>query len=339
MDNATEVAIATAELYKRIQLFRLICDLTITRNKIKENQITCGSAGDGFLTRLGTGVSNSFKSTRLKTLVPQEQQIQERIRQFMASNQKVSDAPLPTAAEITKRCDNLFGNTSDDGLAKILFCLNVLSDAEYPYVYADDGLANLSGAVWGNRETIGNIKTGFRSVYTDIAKQPLSSTQKWILGGTAALALLTPFLAPVAFGGASAAAITGGLAGIGGTMVGGIGILAVAEMTLDGIAIATTYGALDASNKAKVRNAFRQMDLDAVAWGLARDAYMLQVAKRLDSESDYKERINKVLQMIQDLKSDTDYVLYVEREDVEKNKRKINLFHNFDTQLAKIVCV
>lgn len=326
----------TTELFKKMQLYRLTYDLTVTQKKIQENKMSAISSSDGFFARLGAGVSNSIKNSRLNNLVPQEQQIRERIQQYHAANPSLFS---PTDEELGKLWTAIWDGGKNSELLKIMFCLSVALDTEYSYVYSDDSLTALSVTIWGNPTTMSNIKSEYRSVYMEIAKQPLSTTQKWVLGGTAALVLLTPFLAPVAFGGASAAAITGGLAGVGSTMVGGIGILAVAEMALDGIAIAATYGALDASNKAKVRGAFRQMDYNASAEMLAIKAYTLQVAKRLDSEDDYKERINGVLQMIQDLKSDIDYVLYVERDNLEENKRKINLFHNFDTKLAKIVSV
>lgn len=122
-------------------------------------------------------------------------------------------------------------------------------------------------------------------------------------------------------------------------MVGGIGAFAVAEMALDGLTIAATYGLLDASNKAQVRGEFRKMDLDATADMLAIKAYSLSVAKRLDVADTFKGRIDSILGMIQDLKGDTDYALYVEKENVAENKQKIQLFHRFDAKLAEIVGV
>ena len=43
--------------------------------------------------------------------------------------------------------------------------------------------------------------------------------------------------------------------------------------------------------------------------------------------------------MISDLKSDTDYVLLVEGQNVVENKKKINVFHNLDSKLGKMLCV
>lgn len=72
---------------------------------------------------------------------------------------------------------------------------------------------------------------------------------------------------------------------------------------------------------------------------LAIKAYSLSVAKRLDVADTFKGRIDSILGMIQDLKGDTDYALYVEKENVAENKQKIQLFHRFDTKLAEIVGV
>ena len=326
----------TTELFRRIQLYRLTYDLDVVQKKINENKMSAVSAADGFFTRLGAGVMNNVKSQRLKKLVALEQVIQKQIATFRGAYPAVVSL---SDNEIKEIAVEIWSNSNQDMLLKTLFSLTVVLDTEYDYEYADDGLAALSIPLWGNPETMNKIKSEYRSVYTDIAKKPFSTAQKWMMGGIAALVLLTPVLAPVALSGASASAITGGLAGIGGTMVGGIGVFAVAEMALDGLAIAATYGVLDASNKAKVRNEFRNMDFNASAEMLAMKAYSLSVAKRLDGSEDFKERVNNILQMIQDLKGDTDYVLYVEKQNIAENKKKIQLFHNFDVKLAQIVGV
>ena len=42
--------------------------------------------------------------------------------------------------------------------------------------------------------------------------------------------------------------------------------------------------------------------------------------------------------MINDLKSDTDYMLLVENQNIDENKKKIQVFHNLDLKLTKILC-
>ena len=326
----------TTELFRRIQLYRLTYDLEVAQQKICKNRMSATSSADGFFTRLGAGVTNTVKNQRLKNLIPQEQAIRERITAFHMSYPDITAA---SDAEIKSAGTAIWSGSNQDTLLKTLFCLSVVQDIEYTYEYADDGLTALSIALWNDPEAMKKIKAEYRSVYVDIAKKPFTTTQKWMLGGVAALVLLTPVLAPVALSGASAAAISGGLAGLGGSMVGGIGVFAVAEMALDGLAIAATYGVLDASNKAKVRDEFRKMDFNTTATMLATKAYGLSVAKRLDVADTFKERINSVLGLIEDLKGDTDYVLYVEKQRIDDNKKKIQLFHNFDAKLAEIVGV
>ena len=304
--------------------------------KINENELSATSSADGFFTRMRTNTANAVRNQHLKKLLPQKQAIHERLAAFHSAHPETTRS---SDSEIGSISAAIWSDSNPDLLLKTLFCLSVVLDPEYTYEYADHGLTALSMALWNAPDAMKKIKAEYRSIYLDIAKKPFSATQKWMLGGVAALVLLTPVLAPVALGGASATAITGGLASLGGSMVGGIGAFAVAEMALDGLTIAATYGLLDASNKAQVRGEFRKMDLDATADMLAIKAYSLSVAKRLDVADTFKGRIDSILGMIQDLKGDTDYALYVEKENVAENKQKIQLFHRFDTKLAEIVGV
>ena len=80
------------------------------------------------------------------------------------------------------------------------------------------------------------------------------------------------------------------------------------------------------------------MNYNDAAKMLAIKCYIMSVAKQTMPENVFKEKTNELLQMIQDLKSDTDYVLLVEKQNIEENKKKIKVFHNLDEKLAKIFC-
>ena len=81
------------------------------------------------------------------------------------------------------------------------------------------------------------------------------------------------------------------------------------------------------------------MNYNNAAQMLAIKCYIMHVAKQTMPASIFKEKTSELLQMISDLKSDTDYVLLVEGQNVVENKKKINVFHNLDNKLAKILCV
>ena len=65
---------------------------------------------------------------------------------------------------------------------------------------------------------------------------------------------------------------------------------------------------------------------------------MMYIAKQTMPQNIFKEKTSELLQMLQDLKSDTDYVLLVEKQNIEENKKKIHVFHNLDKKLAEMLC-
>ena len=144
-------------------------------------------------------------------------------------------------------------------------------------------------------------------------------------------------------GNVSAAGITGGLAGLGssiglgGTIVEGVGMIAIAELLLDSAIVGFAYKSMDMYNRNIVKKSFREMDYNRAAHMLAIKCYLMKRAKSIMPSNLYKEKISELLQMIQDLKSDTDYLLFVERELPEVNKNKIRVFHNMDKKLMEML--
>lgn len=216
-------------------------------------------------------------------------------------------------------------------------------DGEYSYHYDNESLKYVSNILWNQTDVLHNIKNNLENIYKDLAKQPLNNGQKLILGGTAALVLLYSFVPELALAG-PAPAITSGLkgfgaaVGLGGTMIKGVGLIAMAELLLDGAIIGFTYAMLDMHNKKMVQKSFREMNYNHAAKMLAIRCYIMSVAKQNMPINVFKEKTSELLQMLQDLKSDTDYVLLVEKQNIEENKKKIQVFHNLDIKLAKILC-
>ena len=54
------------------------------------------------------------------------------------------------------------------------------------------------------------------------------------------------------------------------------------------------------------------------------------------SKEDFKEYLSELLEAIDTLKSDTEYMLYVENKDINTNKDKIDIFYKWNKRLNKI---
>ena len=325
------------DLFKSMQLLRLQNDMKLVNEKLEKNRSTPVSSSDNIFKRFFDSRKNDIKDYKSFNLSKTKDAIQSEIDKFM-NNVNGTSVTLYKEMEISRIAADIF---SDDEyfLEKTMFSISLIFDGEYNYEYESEGLAYLSRLLWSDSEKLGSIKKNVEGYYKDLAKQPLSTEQKFVLGGVAALTLFTVTVPALAIGGLSAAGITSTLAGLGGTMVEGVGFIALAELLLDGAIIGFTYALMDKHNKNKVKEAFREMSYNDAAQMLAIKCYIMHVAKQTMPKSVFKEKTSELLEMISDLKSDTDYVLLVEGENVAENKKKINVFHNLDNKLGKMLCV
>ena len=333
-----------ANLFKSMQLYRLENDLRLVNARLEKNRAVEVSTDDGFFKRFWTGAVNEYKDYRTGNLSKVKDSIVAEHRRFLTA---VNDTgtTLYKEKEISRIIDDVF---SDDkyGIERTMFSISLAFDTEYHYEYEDDGLEYISRILWADELKLSTIKNGVEDIYVDLARQPLSRTQRLVLGSVAALSLFVMTVPALTIGGGLAApGITSGLAtfgtafGIGGSMVEGVELILLAEMVLNGAIIGFTYKMLDAQRKSDVKQQFRSVGFSNAAQMLAVKCYIMQVAKYNMPRAMFKEKTSELLEMISDLKSDTDYVLFVEGENREENKKKINVFHNFDDKLCKILGV
>ena len=325
------------DLFKSMQLLRLQNDMKLVNEKLEKNRSTPVRSDDNFVKRFFDSRKNDIKDYKSFNLSKTKDAIQSEIDKFM-NNVNGTSITLYKETEISRIAADIFSN-DEYFLEKTMFSISLIFDGEYNYEYESEGLAYLSRLLWSDSEKLGIIKKNVEGYYKDLAKQPLSTEQKFVLGGVAALTLFTVTVPALAIGGLSAAGITSTLAGLGGTMVEGVGFIALAEFLLDGAIIGFTYALMEKHEKNKVKAAFREMRYNDAAQMLAIKCYIMNVAKQTMPKSVFKEKTSELLEMISDLKSDTDYVLLVEGENVAENKKKINVFHNLDNKLEKMLCV
>ena len=325
------------DLFKSLQLLRLYHELKSVNEELEKNRSTPVRSSDNIFKRAFNSINNERKDYKSFNLSKTQAAIQREIDKFM-NNVNGTSVTLYKEMEISRIAADVFAD-DEYSLEKTMFSISLIFDGEYSYEYESEGLAYLSRLLWNDSEKLWNIKKRIEGHYKDLAKQPLSAEQKFVLGGVAALTLFTVTVPALAIGGLSAAGITSTLVGLGGTMVEGVGFIALAELLLDGAIIGFTYALMDKHNKHKVKEAFREMSYNDAAQMLAIKCYIMQVAKQTMPKSVFKEKTSELLEMISDLKSDTDYVLLVEGANVAENKKKINVFHNLDNKLGKMLCV
>ena len=334
-----EIDTKHTRLFKSLQYLRLKYSLYLLNEDLKKNQPIAADSNSGRIGRLFLEPKNNLRSTKTNKLLALRSSINSEIGRLLKDS---TEMPYDQN-EINQIIREVFQNDTYS-LEKSLFSAGIVLDGEYNYEYEKETLDYISALLWNNNYQLSYIKNSIEHTYKDLAKQPLSIKQKWLLGGTAAAVLFTIAIPGLNLAGLSASGITSGLAGfgtalgLGGTMLEGIELMFLFELLVDSAIIGFTYAMLDEYNKNIVKNSFRKMDYNDAAKMLAIKCYIMSVAKQTMPENIFKEKTSELLQMIQDLKSDTDYVLLVEKQNIEENKKKIKVFHNLDEKLAKIFC-
>lgn len=204
-----------------------------------------------------------------------------------------------TAEEELKR---LFENDKY-GLAKLVFAASIILDNEYKYEYFEEGLNEASGILYGDQDTLSKIQKQLEENYRAVSLNSFTDLEKVSLIGVTSLAII---LAPV---------------------------FALA---------ATTVGAIAAhdilkKNKEKFKEEFKNSSSESNAFYLALQLTYIQRIRKDVSNDEFKDELDSILKHIEELKSDLDYYLFVERENIDSNKNKMKAFNAFDKRLIKVL--
>lgn len=195
------------------------------------------------------------------------------------------------------------------GLAKLVFAASIILDDEYKYEYVEEGLQEVSLALFDKKETLSEIKKQLEENYNAIGSKSLQTTEaNVLLAVTAAwFGILLPF-APL-----------------------------VAAVPLAVVAV-TQHDILE-GNKDMIKEEFKKSSSEKNAFYLALQCtYIQRIKKSLAlKEDEFKEELDSILKNVNELKADLDYYLFVENEAKKENIEKSKSFHKFDERLIKVL--
>ena len=227
--------------------------------------------------------------------------INKSLEEFDKKHEKVM-----SKEEAEELANRLFENDKY-GLAKLMFAVTVILDDEYKYEYVDEGLKGASEFLYGDEGTLPEIKHQLDDNFKAISsKSFLSSVDDKTVGISAAGFVASLILVP---------------------------IVALAGAAVVG---AVAYDAIK-KNEKKIKEEFKKSSSDVDALYLAIQCTYIQRIKKTLSEDEFKEELDSILKHINELKSDLDYYLFVEKESVKENRMKSKSFHEFDNRLIKIL--
>ena len=189
------------------------------------------------------------------------------------------------------------------GLAKLAFGASIILDSEYEYEYLEEGLNEVSVILYGEEDTLLLIKKQLEENYRAVSLNAFSNLDKAALAGVAGLAII---LAPV---------------------------LALASATVGVIA---AHEIIE-KNKERFKEEFKKSTSEANAFYLALQLTYIQRIRKSIPLDEFKDELDSILKNVEELKSDLDYYLFVERENAANNKEKVHNFNSFDKRLMKVL--
>ncbi len=311
----------------RLETAKRLNDLNIEKSKsIKEENVSF----KGTMTNIGHFFKRSVGNYGKK-----DDTIVAELNKFNNNNKTVIDESVARGLAFS-----LFQNDKY-GLAKLIFAVTVIVDDDYQYKYTDEGLAEASSVLFGNREELAMIKTQLEANYNAIFPHSLSSVQKGLLLGAAIMALAGVVTMPVLLGagvGASGPATTAALAAHGfGDMQIGLIAFTAESLAVGAVITGAVYGGMKLYNDAKVKKEFLSLTPENNALCLAIQCTYIERAKKTLSNAEFKDQLDSILRNLGILKSDLDFYLFVENESTKENKKKIKSFHEFDNRLIKVL--
>ena len=317
------VVLTEKDLFCYLQRLRLVTAKSVNDEKIENSK----NVKEEKATFKGTmkNISNWFERGTMNYSGKVED-IEAELKKFEEKNQNVIGDE-----EALNLVDSLF-NEDKYGLAKLLFASTIILDDEYDYRYADEGLEQASSVLYGDKETLSKIKKQLFENYNAIAPNSLSNVQAGILLGVAVSSVVAVATMPAILGvGLTAGAIAAHSFGL--------GVVTLEAVLMSAALTGITYGGMKLYNDAKIKKEFLELSPEKHAFYLAIQCTYIQRLKEQASEEEFKEQLDSILRELNNLKSDLDYYLFVEKESTKENKSKIKSFHEFDNRLLKVLGV
>lgn len=312
------------ELFRYIQKLRLDLDLDTVKEKIQGATADDIPDEDFILVKWGKQLVNTVKGTAMPELERIRGEIEGELSTFSSKYRPAVVAP----GELV---DKLFGKGFS--ISKRIFAINVILDTEFKYAYREEGLKLASGILFGNVYELAEIENKLAESYLKIAKAPKSLLDGALLAGSAAVAL---FLALPAFAASTTAAAGAGAAFRLGEIHLSTSMMTLYACLVGGTVFGACWGTMAHSEKSSARREFRNMSADDCARLLAIRAYIVEVSKENLDPDEFKEQLSDLLLLIDDLRSDVSYELFVEENNIECNREKLTMFHSFDNAMIAL---
>lgn len=338
------------EVYSATIYYRLLKDMEYVNKKMSENAPLSSDKERSVITNIWNKkvVNNIRKKTTTKlsdvkqTIVVETENYKERMKQ--------ENIDISVGENYEKLKDKMNKLFSDDkyGINRIFFGIRIALDNEVRTAYSQETLEDVSALIFGDKYKLNNIYDDLKDNYLAIYRKPLSDVSKGVMIGMGLFSIISVVTLPLglAIGASSSAIVTSCLAQLGHSApyVIGNGIVSVTSAAalfslalLGGAAVGTEI--YKKYSEGQLKKNFRKLTVKDLGVIFAIKATIIQHAKKIVGESEMKEVLDDCLKQINDLRSDAEYMLIVEKINATESKEKISVCNRLTERLAAIVGV
>lgn len=304
-----------------LYFYRLKEDLMLAEDKIQENQlIEVENEKNPFVKFWNKNIENARRSDELEKYTEQKGNIERRISDFLSSH---SDFDYEEYVKVGKIQDYIDKELKDDkaSLARVnLALLVVLQDKDF--VYVEETKQAVSRLLFDNKTTVKQLQEKLEKNYIKISgKTTFDEVGKTVLLGIGLATAATGLWAGALAGGALLDVLVGS---------------ALYSAVVVGIS-AIVYKSIDTAKKDDIKEEFRKLSSSDAGAMFAIKATLIEEAKKRMSKQEFEEFLDSNLRLASDLRSDVEFMLLVEKKDIEQAKGKIKVFNNWTNRLATLV--
>ena len=338
------------EVYAATVYYRLLKDMEYVDRKMSENSPLSSDNERSAITNIwNKKVVNSIRKKATVKLSDIKHKITIETENY---KQKMRECGIDiSAAEDVEKLRGLMDKLfADDkyGINRIFFGIRIALDNEVKTAYSKETLEDVSALIFGDKYKLDDIYDDLKDNYLAIYRKPLSEVSKGVMIGMGLFSLISLAALPfgLAIGASSSAVITSCLAQLGHSApyVIGTGIVNVTSAAalfslaiLGGAAVGTEIH--KKCSEEKLKKNFRTLTVKDLGVIFAIKATIIQHAKKIVGDSEMKEVLDDCLKQINDLRSDAEYMLIVEKINATESKEKISVCNRLTERLAAIVGV
>lgn len=311
------------ELLDSLYFYRLKIDLDITEEKLKENELLDLDKSKNAIVRFwNKNIENSLRSDELKKHNENKAKILQKVDNFMQKH-KNFDYSFTNSEQSLKKYIDEFLKAENGQFSRInLALLSILQNKEF--IYSKQSIESISKVLFCDKTKINEIEKDLEKNYLKIAgKTSYDEIGKKVLLG---IGLATAFSC---FG-------LGLWASVGISILDIAGVSALYALLVVG-ASGIIYKLIDSGKKDDILIEFRKLSSEDVGAMFAVRATLIEEAKKYMTQVEFNEFLDSSLKLISDLRADTEYLLLVEKQNVEESKKKIKTFNNLTNRLSTII--